>query len=145
MASLIQQMNELQKRQNILAEQIRQEEERQAKLNMKASIARLEELIKPITQELDWIPTNLPDNYFTLNPTHQTIRKKKNQKYENLRNQRILNNQNCPWHIQQSIPSKLNREWNIVGCEEIFVTLLGIIKKQEARINKLESQYLRNE
>ena len=131
MSSLIHQMNELQKQQNILAKQIRQEEERQAKLNMEASITRLEELIKPITQELDWIPTN----------THElrTTREKINHSYDLQRNEAILCKQ------RRAIPSKLNRQWNIVGCEEIFVTLLGIIKKQEARINKLESQYLRNE
>ena len=133
MSSLIHQMNELQKQQNILAKQIRQEEERQAKLNMEASITRLEELIKPITQELDWIPTNMNGRY------DRTTREKINHSYDLQRNEAILCKQ------RRAIPSKLNRQWNIVGCEEIFVTLLGIIKKQDARINKLESQYLRNE
>jgi len=55
MASLIEQMEHLQKQQAILAEKIKEEEERNKKLANEASIERLEALIKPITQHLDWI------------------------------------------------------------------------------------------
>lgn len=58
MASLIEQMEHLQKQQAILAEKIRLEEERNKKLAQEASVDRLEALIEPITQHLDWICPN---------------------------------------------------------------------------------------
>ena len=144
MTSLINQINELQKQQNILTEQIKQEEERQAKLNMDSSITRLEALIEPITQELDWVRPPLHNGVYYGYACHQSARERLNYTYQKERENRILKNQKVHPRQQAAIPSKLSGKWNMVGCEEIFITLLGIIKKQEERINKLESQYLRN-
>ena len=53
MTSLIQQLEQLKKQQLELEKRIQEDEIRKKKLNMEASIDRLEELIKPFTKYLD--------------------------------------------------------------------------------------------
>ena len=55
MASLIEQMQQLQKQQADLAEKIIREEDRKRRLMRRSTIERLEALISPITQKLDYI------------------------------------------------------------------------------------------
>ena len=55
MSSLIEQLNELKRQQAILSCKIKEEEERKRKLDNKSSIERLEALIEPITQHLNYI------------------------------------------------------------------------------------------
>ena len=115
MTSLKQQMEELQKQQAILAEKIQEEEERNKKLLESSSIDRLDTLIKPITQYLNSIPyPNCPDTW--RRSLQNTFINKK-------RNNKLL------------IKYQSN---HMLANEEIFVTLLGIIKKQDGRINQLE-------
>ncbi len=58
MVSLVEQMQQLQKQQAELAKKIIREEERQRKLISGSTIERLEALIEPITQKLDYLPVN---------------------------------------------------------------------------------------
>ena len=116
--SPIDQMEMLNQQQFDLFEKIREEEERKRKLNQEASIERLEALIKPITQHLD----------YTDRTTKSSLRERCEVKFV----------QKC----NQSSPSTKYHTSHMLANEEIFVTLLGIIKKQEARISDLESTVL---
>jgi hypothetical protein len=126
MASLTEQMEELQKQQAILAEKIKAEQERQQKLNDESSIERLEELIKPITESLDFTQQ------------HQlSSRERYNRRYEQLRIKRL----SSPLHSQAM--NRAHNKFDVnpsLACEEIFVTMLGILKKQEERIRQLETK-----
>ena len=129
MASLTAQMEELQKQQAVLAEKIKEEEERNLKLNKEASIERLEALIEPITQQLDWTHENYSSQRKYLSAEYQKIEQKRlmtNQRYSNLPRRQ---NHNATLKYKHS---------HMLANEEIFVTLLGIIKKQDARIGELE-------
>ena len=131
MASLTEQMEMLQKQQAILAEKIKEEEERNKKLNQEASIERLEALIEPITQHLDWVPVPRHSHRVGRNPSY---RQSLNIKFDS----QMKDRRNDP--RQPSITKYQSS--HMLANEEIFITLLGIIKKQEARISNLESTVL---
>jgi len=133
MTSLTAQMDALQKQQAILAEKIKEEEERKKKLNSGASICRLEALIEPITHHLDWTSTD-PHSVDTMG----SQRKYLSANYERQEQKRLMRNQTLAPHRQNhnAIPKYMYN--HMLANEEIFVTLLGIIKKQDARIGELE-------
>ena len=127
MVSLIQQMELLQKQQEQLAEKIRIEQERQEKLNDESSIERLEELIKPITESLDFT------NQYEL-----SSREKINRQYDQKRLKHLTYND----RVSKSLQTRPLNKFDInpaLASEEIFVTLLNILKRQETRIRDLES------
>ena len=126
MTSLTQQMEQLQEQQRILAEKIKEDEERNRKLNNEASIERLEALIEPITQHLDWI-----------NPKKNGRRTySRNYIYDSSLTRRV----NIMENFKRNNLNKIKYQYNqILGNEEIFVTLLGIVKKQDVRIRELEN------
>ena len=132
MASLIEQMEHLQKQQAILAEKIKEEEERNKKLANEASIERLEALIKPITQHLDWVcPQQNGRGAMTRgNEMDLSVRHSMNNNFEIHRRRGEGNSRQPPTPKYQCS--------HMLANEEIFVTLLGIIKKQDARIEELE-------
>lgn len=126
MASLIEQMQELQRQQSILAEKIKQEEERNKKLSNKASIERLEALIEPITEYLDRIEQN-------------PLRERLAMSLEKQEKIRLMKNESIPFNRQNHITNIKYNLSHMLANEEIFVTLMGIIKQQEKRIRNLES------
>jgi hypothetical protein len=130
MASLIEQMEHLQKQQAILAEKIKEEEERNKKLANEASIERLEALIKPITQHLDWI---CPQPVEPCDIMDLPVRHNMDNKFEAHRRTRERNGDS------RRPPTPKYQISHMLASEEIFVTLLGIIKKQDARIEELEN------
>tara|TARA_Y100001970_G_C14009456_1_gene737615 strand:+ start:245 stop:709 length:465 start_codon:yes stop_codon:yes gene_type:complete len=131
MTSLTEQMEMLQKQQAILAEKIREEEERNKKLAQDASIERLEALIEPITQNLDWVcPNQNGVSYSGGSRSDWSTRRNLNSKFE----LQSLNRRD-----KRSRPITKYQISNMLVNEEIFVTLLGIIKKQDARISELEA------
>ena len=127
MASLSQQMEQLQEQQRILAEKIKEDEERNRKLNNEASIERLEALIEPITQHLDWINPKKNGNCTSYS---------RNYIYDSSLTRRV----NIMENFKRNNLNKIKYQYNqILGNEEIFVTLMGIVKKQDARIRELEN------
>jgi len=114
MVSLIEQMQQLQKQQVDLAEKIIREEDRKRRLMSRSTIERLEALISPITQKLDYIDRT----------AHSSLRQTWEAKFV----------QQC----NQSSPPTKYQSSHMLANEEIFVTLLNIIKKQETRIANLE-------
>lgn len=128
-------MELLQKQQEKLAEKIRIEQERQEKLNDESSIERVEELIKPITESLDF-SRKISSSQYELSRREQL-----NRRYEQIRTSAALLTRERAMNRPPQNKFDLNPA---LACEEIFVTLLNIIKKQEARIQKLESMSLKN-
>ena len=137
MASLIEQLEMLDKQKCDLMEKIRQEEERNKKLEQDASIERLEALIEPITQNLNWVCPNqngvcYSGDYRSDWSTRQSL----NKKFE----LQSLNQGDTT----RSRPIAKYQSSHMLANEEIFVTLLGIIKKQDARISELEAINMKN-
>ena len=128
-------MELLQKQQEKLAEKIRIEQQRQEKLNDESSIERLEELINPITESLDF-SRKISSSQYELSRREQL-----NRRYEQIRISASLSTSERNMNRPPQNKFDLNPA---LACEEIFVTLLNIIKKQEARIQKLESIVLEN-
>ena len=139
MASLIEQLEMLDKQKCDLMEKIRQEEERNKKLSQDASIERLEALIEPISKCLDWVCPNqngvrCSGDYRSDWSTRQNL----NRKFE-LQSHTRRDPRSRPISKYQ-----ISKESNMLVNEEIFVTLLGIIKKQDARISELEAINVKN-
>ena len=145
MASLTQQMEQLQEQQRILAEKIKEEEERKHKLSQEASIERLEALIEPITQCLDSTgllpgssrrtPVSRISNRENLINAYEGQKLKREQNIKQMRDlQRRKSGGRNPDYDERLVVKA-----TILANEEIFVTLLGIVKKQDARIRELEN------
>ena len=107
-------MQQLQKQHVDLAEKIIREEDRKRRLISGSTIERLGALIEPITQKLDYIDRT----------AQSSLRQIWEAKFV----------QQC----NQSSPPTKYQSSHMLANEEIFVTLLNIIKKQEARIANLE-------
>jgi hypothetical protein len=148
MASLTQQMEQLQEQfqeqQRILAEKIKEEEERNRKLSQEASIERLEALIEPITQCLDCTGL-LPGSSWRTPVSQNSYREDLIIGYEM---QKLKREQNIKQMREgdrrgrgknPDYDERLVVKATILANEEIFVTLLGIVKKQDARIRELEN------
>lgn len=117
MTSLTKQMENLKKQQAVLADKIIKEDERKKKLNKDSSIERLEALIEPITRFLN-VEQGHGINLMT--------------RRNNLEKQRERTD-----IVAQQL---FDKKWyNFFTNEEIFVTLLGIIKKQNVRIANMEN------
>ena len=148
MTSLTQQMEQLQEQfqeqQRILAEKIKEEEERKHKLSQEASIERLEALIEPITQCLDSTGL-LPGSSYNSPVSRISYREDLINAYEGGKLARVQNIKQM--RDLQRRKSRKNPDYDerlvvkatILANEEIFVTLLGIVKKQDARIRELEN------
>jgi len=125
MSVLAIQLQQLKEQQEDLEIRIQKEEERKKKINNEASIERLEALVEPITECLDF-------------QTHQdkTQREQSQQTYDlQLRKyyHRLadVNNRNLDGIRKPKKRDELEKE-------EIYVTLIGILKKQDERIRYLE-------
>ena len=124
MASLLSQLESLKKQQVALVEKIKEEEDRNEKLSKEASIGRLEALIQPITQHLN--RSGEPERHCPSaeTPTLREIFEDKRKRFKS-------------GGVRERSPHGL-MNLTVLTNEEIFVTLLGIIKKQDARIEQLE-------
>ena len=129
MTSLTKQMEQLQRQQAILAEKIKQEEIMNDKLAQEASIERLEALIHPLTQHLDWVDPTGGRSYYP--GSVLSARQNTNKAWLTMQHQ----NQECERNAKTMIKF---RKYPIQANEEIFVTLIGILKKQDKKINDLE-------
>jgi hypothetical protein len=121
MSALTDQLQQLKKQQAELEKRIQEEAENKKKLNNEASIERLEALVEPITKILDKM-----DLYGTNTRT----------RFENeLKdyNSKIIQNHPTRKYIKPRKKPEIEKE-------EIYVTLIGILKKQDKKINTLESE-----
>jgi hypothetical protein len=107
---------------------IKSEQERKQKLSDMSSIERLEALINPITDSFDFITQY----------NQQSRRLEQNRQYEQQRIKHLTYNDGVSKSLQTPPLNKF--DFNpALASEEIFMTLLNILKRQESRIKDLES------
>ena len=125
MTTLTQQLEHLREQQEELEKRIQEEKEHKIKLNNEASIERLEALVEPITESLNYRRRN------TLKSNRDNII----QRYDH---EMLCYNNNITHRPNQEhfLPTKDVQ----LEKEEIFVTLIGILKKQDERIKELEKK-----
>ena len=128
MSELTQQLEQLKKQQADLEERIKKEEE--TKLKNESSIERLEALVQPLTDVLE-----RKDNHGTqIHPVWgKTIREQHNIQY-NIDMQRF-NKCLAPFNKDSNPPQK-NKQ---LLEEEIYTTIISILKKQEKKIDEISS------
>ena len=124
MTTLTQQLELLKKQQEELEKRIQEEKNTRRKLNNEASIERLEALVEPITRQLDY--------------DRQRLSKRKELiiQFESCMDRYNNAITNFP-HGNHGLPPK---KVNALEKEEIYVTLIGILKKQDERIKELENK-----
>jgi hypothetical protein len=136
MAALVQQLEQLKKQQEELEKKIHEEAETKKKLNNEASIERLEALVKPITETLDFVDPN--NQYFG-----RVSKSLRTRVREGLKQAQLVYNSEIDQASHNSnsraYPKPL-RQNNDLEKEEIYVTLIGILKKQDERIKQLEQK-----
>lgn len=112
---MMKKFEELQKEQQKLEKDINDERIKQHNLQKLTSISRLEELIKPLSEKLDKREHKQGDNYH-LSP-RQNLRSGKPPR---------------EWDFYKENPAHFTKD---LAYEEIFVTILGILKKHESYLN----------
>ncbi len=138
MSTLTQQLEQLNKQQKELEERIRKQQENKEKLNNEASIDRLESLVKLLTEYLDYEIPGIRSEGGPQYPPASSCRKQLQFKYEQELNYYYLKLQRKS-ERDYNIPN-IPRKASALENEEIFVTLIDILKKQDERIKKLENK-----
>ena len=168
MAALATQLEQLKLQQEELEKKI-QEEEEQKMLEQQSTMEHLEELVKPLTEEmdikgkiLDYTASNGTLNDIQIQIKQIKISKREqlqvtNNNYEKylLKAAKIKNGSNFkerqrnPNYVFEKETQAALDELIILPCppmnkelltEEIYVTLIGILKKQDERIKELEKK-----
>ena len=166
MSTIQEQLKNLEKQKEELEKRI-QEEKEIKKLKQRSSIEHLEELVKPLSEEMDMKGKILYCDCYNLQHISLKVKEIKNSKREQLQ----VNNNNyeryflqakkfkdgCSYPVHFKNPNgvfpkeiqdqldefvilprlPMNKE---LLTEEIYVTLIGILKKQDERIKTLENQ-----
>jgi hypothetical protein len=160
--SLQEQLKNVEKQKEELEKRI-QEEKEQKRVEKQSTIEHLEGLVKPLTEELDLEG----DFVLSLGLNTQQIRKSKRKRFQMENNaydkyllqakevkdgtrfKRQCNIDSVPKSIQKNldktviVPRYYNKNKDLLQ-EEIYVTLIGILKKQDERIKTLENYILLN-
>lgn len=136
MSSLTQQLEQLNKQKLDLEKRIEEEKQKKIKLDNESSIERLEALVQPFTEYLNMKqhkgyngnnPILGPSRRETINQGHQ---------YEILKyNNRLIASPPTPF--EQRVPPMKREE---LVKEEIYTTIIGILKKQEQEIQDLKQK-----
>lgn len=166
MTSLTQKLEQLKKQQEELEKKI-QDDKEMKKLEKQSTIEYLEELVKPLTEELDIKGKILYGDCYTIQHVsvntkeieiskREELQNNNNNNYErylleakkikegyNYKEKRLNPNYVFPKKIQDKLDElvihprpPMNKE---LLTEEIYVTLIGILKKQNERIKELEN------
>ena len=131
MSALTQQLEQLKKQQDQLEKRIQEEEETKKKLNNEASIERLEALVQPITETLDFVD---PNNNCNIKSQRIALEERfEHDIYDYNSNMNEATTRNRPY------PRPVRRNIDLEN-EEIFVTIIGILKKQDEKIKELEAK-----
>ena len=131
MSALTQQLEQLKKQQEELEKRIQEEAETKKKLNKEASIERLEALVQPITETLDFVDPNNNCNIKSQRIALEERLKQDILAYNSAMNVATTRNRQYPRPIRRN---------GDLENEEIFVTIIGILKKQDERIKELEAK-----
>tara|TARA_A100001015_G_scaffold267796_1_gene318133 strand:+ start:129 stop:542 length:414 start_codon:yes stop_codon:yes gene_type:complete len=132
MSALTQQLEQLKKQQQELEERIQKEKETKQKLENESSIERLEALVQPLTdvlerKEFNGTSGNIPLWGKTKREQHNIQYNIEMQEY----NKRLIRNDNR-YYLPQKNKQLLE--------EEIYTTILSILKKQQKEITELREK-----
>ena len=128
MSALTTQLEQLKIQQEELEKRIQEEAETKKKLNNEASIERLEALVEPITEILNYIEHGTPS------PSHSY-------RYQNIQHhEKEMTVYNSEIIRRPDRTHRVPQKNMILSNEEIYITLIGILKKQDERIKILESK-----
>ena len=134
MSSLTQQLEELKKQQEELEERIQKEKETKQQLENESSIERLEALVQPLT---DMLERGRIHGYHGNNPIWEKSEREKHTLHYKQEMQRYndrLIREPRPIHNPHTPPQK-NKQ---LLEEEIYTTIIGILKKQQEEIKNLK-------
>ena len=135
MSALTQQLEQLKKQQQELEERIQKEKETKKKLEDESSIERLEALVQPLTDVLE-----RKDNHGTQihpgwgKPKREQITIQYNIEMQEY-NKRLIRNDNR-YYLPQKNKQLLE--------EEIYTTIISILKKQQKEITELREKLNKN-
>lgn len=136
MSLLTQQPERLNKQKLDLEKRIEEERQKKIKLNNTSSIERLEALVQPLTEELNKkVHGGYNGNTPIFRPSCRETLETQYQLEIQLYNNRLITNP--PGPFEQRIPPAKNKE---LVKEEIYTTIIGILKKQEQEIQDLKQQ-----
>ena len=153
MSALTTKLEQLKKQQEELEKRIQQEAETTKKLNNAASIERLEALVEPITEFLDKQRNHLnqttrragatydnQNRIFCADGWHPLPKFESSSIRQKFENENIQETFIEDMGIAYTVKEEGLNIVTILEREEIYVTLIGILKKQDERIKNLESQ-----
>ena len=134
--AFMKQLEQLKKQQEELKKRIQEEAENKKKLNNDASIERLEALVEPLTNQL-----NQRNSIGYSGGVPRWGKQNREQLQEHYENELQLYNMNLltspPALHERRLPPQKRKD---LLQEEIYITLIGILKKQDERIKILESK-----
>ena len=134
--AFMKQLEQLKKQQEELKKRIQEEAENKKKLNNDASIERLEALVEPLTNQL-----NQRNSIGYSGGVPRWGKQNREQLQEHYENELHLYNMNLltspPALHERRLPPQKRKD---LLQEEIYITLIGILKKQDERIKILESK-----
>ena len=155
MESLTTQLEQLKKQQEELEKRIQDEEERKKSLINDASIDKFEALVEPITEFLDKQRNHLNQTTKRATETYDNQNRifcadgwQPRQEFESSSIRQKFENENIQktfiedMNIAYAIEEEGRDVVTILEREEIYVTLIGILKKQDQRIKELEKRFL---
>lgn len=134
MSLLTQQLEQLNKQKLNLEKRIEEEKQKKIKLDNASSIERLEALVQPFTEYLNIKSFNEHGGNM-IGPSRREGINKRHQYEIQEYNNRLLTSPPTPF--EQRIPPRKNEE---LVKEEIYTTIIGILKKQEQEIQYLKQQ-----
>tara|TARA_B100001175_G_C19392584_1_gene582214 strand:- start:194 stop:613 length:420 start_codon:yes stop_codon:yes gene_type:complete len=133
MATLIQQLNKLNKEKEELEKKIQEEEENKRKLSNESSIERLDALIQPMTEYLDTKTRQHYTHYrFKSEPTERQL--------QNKHLEQTIMNYNQQIKARPDVFQKKPIKGEILRNEEIFVTIISILAKLDERLTIIEER-----
>ena len=136
MSALTQQLEQLKKQQQELEERIQKEKETKKKLEDESSIERLEALVQPLTDVLDRKEFNGVSGNI---PLWGKTKREQNTNQYNIEmqeyNKRLIRNDNR-YYLPQKNKQLLE--------EEIYTTIISILKKQQKEIAELQEKLNKN-
>ena len=140
MTSLTQKLEQLKIEILELEKKIQDDKNREEKLNKEPSIERLEELIKPFTEYLDK-KRNIKNNFSKKGKrkvTETSIRQFLEEYQKDDKNYEEQDEFDIHYPHNFEEIRYIDRDFDVLEQEEIFVTLMDILKKQDERIKELE-------
>lgn len=139
MSSLSHQLEQLNKQKQDLEKRIEEERLRTEKLNNNASVERLEALVQPLTDRLEHrdIIGHAGPNTTIVKYRDKTIRQQHQEEHDKQTDSYNVDKSTEPFKYINKLPPQKNKE---LLEEEIFTTIISILKQQQQEIQSLKKR-----